>query len=121
MRLLIVGSDKIYAIENYYEKYIAQQGIEVFLFTAQNFFYDYYHHSVINKIIYKAGLSSIVREINDRLKKVVEELQPHVVWVFKGMEITPECLAWIKQKDIILVNYNPDNPFIFSGKGSGNK
>ncbi|HLX92634.1 MAG TPA: glycosyltransferase [Puia sp.] len=121
MRLLIVGSDKIYAIENFYAKYIAEQGVEVQLFTAQNFFYDYYQRSLANKLIYKTGFSSIIRQINDRLIKVVEEFKPEVVWVFKGMEITPECLLSIKGKNIMLVNYNPDNPFIFSGKGSGNK
>ena len=36
------------------------------------------------------------------------------------MEITPDSLEWAKKKKIKLVNYNPDNPFIFSGRGSGN-
>ena len=29
-------------------------------------------------------------------------------------------LLYAKKKQIKLINYNPDNPFIFSGKGSGN-
>jgi hypothetical protein len=37
------------------------------------------------------------------------------------MEILPESLAWVQRKKIRLVNYNPDNPFLFSGRGSGNK
>jgi spore maturation protein CgeB len=37
------------------------------------------------------------------------------------MEITARSLQWAKQKGIKLVNYNPDNPFVFSGKGSGNR
>jgi hypothetical protein len=36
------------------------------------------------------------------------------------MEIFPESLQWAKQKGIKLVSFNPDNPFIFTGKGSGN-
>jgi hypothetical protein len=44
-----------------------------------------------------------------------------VVFVFKGMEVLPETLIKLKQAGIKLVNYNPDNPFIFSGYGSGNK
>jgi spore maturation protein CgeB len=43
------------------------------------------------------------------------------VLVFKGMEIKPLTLKWIKSKGIQVVNYNPDSPFIFSGRGSGNK
>jgi hypothetical protein len=37
------------------------------------------------------------------------------------MEIYPESLEWAKAKGIFLANYNGDSPFIFSGKGSGNK
>ncbi|MGI8582084.1 MAG: glycosyltransferase family protein [Chitinophagaceae bacterium] len=36
------------------------------------------------------------------------------------MEIFPQSLKWAKNKNIKLINYNPDNPFVFSGKGSGN-
>jgi spore maturation protein CgeB len=121
MRLLLVGSDEIYALENFYRKYIGQQGVPVSQFSSQGYFYQYYDRSVINKLLFKAGLSTIIGKINQDLKKTVEEFNPDIVWVFKGMEITPECLTWIRERKILLVNYNPDNPFIFSGKGSGNK
>jgi spore maturation protein CgeB len=41
--------------------------------------------------------------------------------VFKGMEIQPKTLLELKKQTKRLINFNPDNPFIFSGKGSGNK
>jgi spore maturation protein CgeB len=65
-------------------------------------------------------LSSIYKIINSDLKKKVNEFGPDIIWVFKGMEIMPETLKWAKSRGIKLVNYNPDNPFIFTGKGSGN-
>ena len=37
------------------------------------------------------------------------------------MEIYPETLQWVINKNILLVNYNPDNPFLFSGKGRVNR
>jgi hypothetical protein len=37
------------------------------------------------------------------------------------MEIFPETLKALKKKTNKLINYNPDNPFIFSDKGSGNQ
>jgi hypothetical protein len=37
------------------------------------------------------------------------------------MEILPKTLLKIRAKGIKLINYNPDNPFFFSGRGSGNK
>jgi spore maturation protein CgeB len=37
------------------------------------------------------------------------------------MEVLPATLKILKEKGIKLLNYNPDNPFIFTGRGSGNK
>src|SRR4051812_40634905 len=120
MRIFIVGSDKIYAIENYYEKYLKEMGADVFLFTAQNYFYEYYNRSIFNKILFRTSLSGIMRRIESLFKQQVNEFKPDIIWVFKGMELTPAALKWAKRKKIKLVNYNPDNPFIFSGRGSGN-
>ncbi len=121
MRLLLVGSDKIYAIENFYEKYIRRLGTEVSNFTAQNYFYEYYNRSLLNKVIYRVGFSGITKRINELFIGKVEEYKPDVIWIFKGMEITPDSLRWATQRGIPLVNYNPDNPFIFTGAGSGNE
>ena len=44
-----------------------------------------------------------------------------MIWVFKGMEIFPESLQWAKSRNIKLLNFNPDSPIVFTGKGSGNK
>jgi spore maturation protein CgeB len=121
MRVLVIGSDKVYAIENLYVKYLREYGVDVKLFTAQSIFYDYYQRSIINKIIFKTGFSGILGTINNQFKEAVLEFEPEIIWVFKGMEIYPDSLHWAKDRGISLVNYNPDNPFIFTGKGSGNK
>lgn len=120
MRILVVGSDKVYAIENLFVKYLRESGNEVFHFSAQSMFYDFYQKNLVNKLLFKAGLSSIHLRINKQFKVAVSNFQPDVIWVFKGMEIRPESLIWAKKLNIKLVNYNPDNPFIFSGSGSGN-
>jgi spore maturation protein CgeB len=120
MNLFIAGSDKIYAIENFYVKYLREAGVDVFHFPAQSIFYDYYQDGILNKLIYRSGLSGILQTINKRFKSSVEEFKPDIIWVFKGMEIFPETLQWAKKKGIFLINYNGDSPFIFSGKGSGN-
>lgn len=120
MKIFIVGSDRIYAIENYYAKYLRELGCEVLLFSAQSLFYDYYQHNLLNKIIYRIGFSEILYNINKLFKVNVERFNPDILFIFKGMELFPSSLQWAKSKNIKLVNYNPDNPFIFSGKGSGN-
>jgi hypothetical protein len=55
----------------------------------------------------------LVREIDKRGRG-------DVLLIFKGMEVLPDTLKKAKKAGLILVNYNPDHPFIFSGRGSGN-
>ena len=115
MKLLIIGSDKVFSIENFYVKYLKEFGINVNCFTAQATFYDYYYEgNILRKLLFKIGLSPIIKKINIDFKKIVTNFQPDIIWVFKGMEITPASLQWAKKQGIPLVNYNPDNPFIFS-------
>ena len=118
---MIVGSDKVYAIENFYVRYLPESGPEVAQFPAQSLFYDYYQKNIVHKLLFKAGLSRILVSVNRQFRARVTAFRPDIIWVFKGMEIFPASLRWARDQQIKLVNYNPDNPFIFSGKGSGNK
>ncbi|MBS1557209.1 MAG: glycosyltransferase [Bacteroidetes bacterium] len=122
MKILVTGSDKIYAIENYYAKYFRAFGHEVIHFPAQRLFLDEYTSSFYKKLRFKLYNNSIYSKINTDLIKSLKEQSslPDVAIVFKGMEIFPDTLKIIKDQGIKLVNYNPDNPFLFSGKGSGN-
>ena len=123
MRILVVGADSKYAIERPYIKHLSQiPSIDcVDFFTAQNRFLEYYNKSIAHKVMYRFGFSRILREINAELIEKIAKNKPDIVFVFKGMEVFPETLKWIRSTGVKLVNYNPDNPFIFSGKGSGNR
>ena len=57
---------------------------------------------------------------NRNLLRAVRQVKPHVVWLFKGMEIYSRTLSRLRQENIILVNYNADHPFEFYFRGSGN-
>ncbi len=122
MKLFVIGAESKYAIERYYMegflKYLQPEDIN--FFPAQNMFYTYYNTSFLHKIFFRLGLSGIYDRINEKVLDNIAVFNPDVVFVFKGMEIYPNTLEKIKEKGIKLVNYNPDNPFIFSGKGSGN-
>jgi spore maturation protein CgeB len=121
MKLLLIGSDHIWSIEKVYQKYLSALQQEVSLFAAQNEFYEFYNRSILNKIAYRAGLSRVIPRINIRLRERISRIKPDAVLVFKGMEVLPETLEWMREQKIVLANYNPDNPFIFTGSGSGNK
>jgi len=118
----MVGANSPYAIERHFLKYLkcikTLEAVE--LFEAQNIFLHFYKKNLFNKILYRLGYQKILHTINKLLLKKVEEFKPTVVLVFKGMEIFPSTLIKIKHLGIKITNYNPDNPFIFSGKGSGN-
>lgn len=119
-RILVVGSDQHWSIERLYKKYLSEAGVIVELFGAQDLFYQQYNKSIINKIQFRLGLSSIFTSINKQLLLKASSFKPDIVWIFKGMEIFPETINFLKSRNIRLVSYNPDNPFLFTGKGSGN-
>lgn len=120
-KIIIVGSDHPAALELIYMDILRKQGIQVQIFPAQTLFLQFYNRSLFHKIIYRLGLSLILNRIQARLKQFIIAEKPTVVFVFKGMEIKPKTLTWIKSQGILLYNYNPDHPFIFSGRGSGNQ
>ena len=120
MKILMVGSDHVWSIERIYYKWLLYWQQEVQLFPAQNEFYAYYQRSLLNKLIYRAGLSRIIPRINTHLRDAVSRFRPDAVLVFKGMEVQPATLKWLREQGIFLANFNPDNPFVFSGAGSGN-
>lgn len=121
MKILIAGSDEVWSLERHYYKYLKLHGADVYTCPVQSIFLEYYNKSILNKLLFKSGLSLINNRIEKIVRETVLEIKPDVLWAFKGMELTPALLKWIKGQGIKLVNYNPDNPFIFSGKGSGNK
>jgi Uncharacterized protein conserved in bacteria len=121
MNLLLCGAQSEYAIERFYLRYLKELvNGHVELFAAQNMFLEYYNRSLAHKVVFRLGYEKIYKDINRAFLAKVDQFKPDVVFVFKGMEIFPETLFLLKQRGIKLVNYNPDNPFLFSGRGSGN-
>jgi len=120
MKILLVGAGKPPAIERYFLQHLNELGAEASLLAIQNIFFDYYEKNIFHKVLFKTGLSAIYKKINDLFRSEVENKKPDLIWVFKGMELFPESLQWVRDRKIKLVNYNTDNPFIFSGRGSGN-
>ena len=121
MKCIIVGADYEWAIENHFYRHFSNLGVAVELFPAQRYFYEFYYQNTFTKLIFRIGFTKIYNKINEKLIQRVAEFNPTVIFVFKGMEILPSTLVALKIRGIKLVNYNPDNPFIFSGYGSGNK
>jgi len=107
------------SLELIYHRYLKEKAVCV-IFPMQNKFREYYQKSIFNKLCFRLGWSGIYKDINEEFIEYINVHRPDAVWVFKGMELFPQTLKWIKSKGILLCCYNPDHPFIHSGRGSGN-
>lgn len=122
MKILISGSDKPHAIEKIYHKHLTALGVETNIFAGQTLLANFIEKNIFNRIQNRLGfMQAVYEQISQTLENEVEEQKPDVLLVFKGMEITPETIKRIKEKGVFVTNYNPDHPFIFTGRGSGNK
>ncbi len=121
MKILIIGSDYNWSIERIFKRELLKLDHEVTHVPLQNWYYDFYYKSTMHKLLVRLGLTRLQTNI---LKRLMAELNGQcfdLIWVFKGMELTPQTVQTLKKQTSRLINFNPDNPFIFSGKGSGNK
>jgi spore maturation protein CgeB len=121
MKILIIGSDYNWSIERIYKRELIKLGHEVTHVPVQNWHYDFYYKSPVHKALVRLGLTRLQSNIQKRLLAELYGQFFDLIWVFKGMELTPQTLQTLKKQTTRLINFNPDNPFIFSGKGSGNK
>jgi len=120
LKILIVGSNKSWAIERFFIRYLKELGAEVHLYAAPDLIFDRHTKNIFFKILFKTKISTGYVAVNKGLMKTAEKLQPDVIWVFKGMEIFPSTLRTLGQR-FKLANYNPDHPFIIASKGGGNQ
>jgi hypothetical protein len=121
MKILILGSDYNWSLENIYKIELLKLGHDVSHIPVQNWFYEYYNKNVFRKILCRLGFSLIYKEIQIKLMSDISDNKYDIIWVFKGMEIQTETLIKLKNHTNRLINFNPDNPFVFSGRGSGNR
>jgi spore maturation protein CgeB len=119
--ILILGSVHQAALEIVFSNELTRLGIRNRVLGVQNLFLNYYQKSRFHKLIFRIGLSTIISRIQVLIKNEVEIFMPDVVLIFKGMEVVPATIIWLKTKGVKVVNFNPDHPFVFSGKGSGNQ
>jgi spore maturation protein CgeB len=121
MKILLVGSSKPWSIERYFVKYLRQLGAEVVLYGSGDIVFDFHTKNLVNKVLFHSKLKTMYPEVNRGLLIEARRISPDVIWVFKGMEIYPETLRQLGREGFMLANFNPDHPFIFVGRGSGNK
>jgi spore maturation protein CgeB len=122
MNLLIIGSSLPSSIENsMLPGFLDAQEVESVMFIENNeLFSNLSWLARVDRRLFpnrNRAFRRFNRMVNVRLQ---QENSPDVVLVFKGMEVFPETLQALRKSAKMLVNYNPDSPVVFSGRGSGN-
>lgn len=119
--ILIVGNFGIGALEHQYVKHLKKLNWQVHTFDIQTPVQKLKNKNLFSRAAYKIAENTFYSIVNRQLLSFTKTISPLVVLVFKGMEIFPETLSEIKTHTKLLCNYNPDHPFDFHSKGSGNK
>jgi hypothetical protein len=119
MRLLMTGALDPDALEACYARGLSEEPSDVqtvilasALRSGLRGFYP--------RLLRRAAPRKAFWDANVKLIKAAATYQPSVVWVFKGMEVFPDTLRILRDRGITLINYNPDHPFNFFSRGSGN-
>lgn len=121
MNILIVGSSDVWSIEQHYTKHLNEiPGVKATIFSTSTFNQAYLNIARRVERRLAPSRNSLHDLFNQALLSTVHQEKPDVVLVFKGMEVYPETLDKINSV-AFTANYNPDHPFIFSSRGSGNK
>ena len=121
LKILIFGAAGKHNLEYFYYKHLNEKSnVKCVICPSYEVYMRHFESNYFNKILYRIGNLSVYNKITNIFRKAIIDEKPDIVWIFKGMEILPQNINWVKEKNIRIINYNPDHPFIFSGRGSGN-
>ena len=120
MKIVIVGSEKTNTLEFFLTEGMRKCGVNPLSFPARDMAAEKLEGSLINKVQQRLFPSKFYARVNRDLRSFVRENQPDVVLVFKGMELMPSTIKKLKSHCKLLAIYNPDHPYIYSDRGSGN-
>jgi len=121
MKIIIAGNFSADAsIERYYYKYLSAYADVQYIDTSTDFNNEI-NKSIIKKALRRFDIKSVYNNVNKKFLSEIHGKKGDILLVFKGINLFPETLQVIKNKGLFLANYNPDHPFYFAGRGSGNK
>ena len=117
--ILIIGTFSKGALENQFVRGFENLGLQVHKFDIimESLFFS---NNIFKKIRSKFYRPFFLQKKNSELMKYCSVLKPDIILIFKGMNIYPETVKTLKTYTQIICNYNPDHPFLFFSKGSGN-
>jgi len=116
-KILITDSHDKTLLAPQYIKHLLRKGYDVISFYQSEY---YIPKNLLQKLFFRLFPDYFYKKANIELLNLVLKEKPNVVLLFKAMEIYPETLCKIYNYTDLLINYNPDHPFEFVSRASGN-
>ena len=122
MKMLIVGSGKPWALENWYVDSLKRKSIDLYHFDIYSHGISDYGSSIMGRLSNRTMQKLNRIKLMERLTTHLASNKYDVVMIFKGAELSPQFLEKTRKfSKAIWVNYNPDNPFATYSTGFTNK
>lgn len=118
-KIVLAGTFNIGALEHQFYRGLTNNETEVIKFDISSF-NNKINMNFANKILYRISENLFYKEINEKLISFVAKIKPDVLFVVKGTALYPETLEACKLLVKLLISFNPDHPFEFYSRGSGN-
>lgn len=122
MKIVIIGSNEVYAMEHFFVKHLkSYPDVEIELLAVNEWIKQNLNFMLKLERRISSSVNTLYSKLNIFIEGKIDDLNPDIILIFKGMELYPTTLRRFKNKGIILANFNPDHPFIITSRGSGNK
>lgn len=109
------------ALEHQFVRGFKVNGWKITCLDIQENIYNSKNKSLATKVLFHLNQDFFLKPTNEKVIGYAQKLKPQVILIFKGMELWPDTINELKAHCELLCNYNPDHPFDFFSKGSGNK
>lgn len=106
LKILVIGSTKKNSLENFIFRHFPASD-KILFFDSENLSLGKF-----SRILLRIGCNSVLNQYNKSILDYVNKEFFDVIFVFKGFGILEKTVFELKKNCRLIVNFNPDHPFI---------
>jgi spore maturation protein CgeB len=106
LKILVIGSTKKNSLENFIFRHFPDSD-EILFYGSENLSLGKF-----SRILLRIGCNSVLNPFNKSILNYVNDKHYDVIFVFKGFGIMEKTIIELKKNCSLIVNFNPDHPFI---------
>lgn len=111
MKFLLYGEAFPNSMVSFVNVALKKLGHDVEIFDFTKFLYRDRGLTIWNRGLDRILSRSVTNQINSSLEKKIQNSRPDILFVSKGVHIDPSVLSAAKVKNILTINWNPDDFF----------